>query len=508
MPAVIRLDLDPQAGTVAQGHSHQVAGGLLIDPRPGDAAYIFFTSGTTGIPKGIVGCHKGLSHFLSWQRTEFAIGPADRVAQLTALSFDVVLRDVFLPLTSGGTICLPESSETVRGVGLFPWLQRERISVLHAVPALADFWLDQSASECGLPALRYVFFAGEPLTDVLIGRWRQAVSSRSSIVNLYGPTETTLAKCFYRVPPVPLPGVQPIGRPLPQSQALVLSETNRLCGMGETGEIVLRTPFRTLGFLRPAATPGFSKNPFRDDETDRLYFTGDRGRYRPDGALEILGRLDDQIKIHGIRVEPAEIGAILTGHPGVRSCVVLPRVRKDTQVAVYVVLEEQSTVSVAQLRSYLAERFPITAGSVSITVLRTIPLTANGKVDRAALPAPDERRSDPAEADARPRTPLEARLAEIWESLLDVDQVGIHDNFFALGGHSLLATQLAVRVRKELHVELPLRSIFEMPTIESLALHVLAQQAATGRCEDLKAMLDELEATSEKVIEVQLREVV
>ena len=186
-------------------------------------------------------------------------------------------------MTSGGTICLPETSVTADGARLFSWLQREGISVLHAVPSLANFWLDHSASVLWLPACRHVFFPGEPLTDVLVRRWRQAVSSRCSMVNLYGPTETTLAKCFCRVPPIPLPGVQPIGRPLPQTQVLVLIETNRLCGIGETGAIDLRTPFRAIGFLRPT-TPGFRKNPFRDDETDRLYFTGDLGRYGPDGV--------------------------------------------------------------------------------------------------------------------------------------------------------------------------------------------------------------------------------
>jgi amino acid adenylation domain-containing protein len=464
-PDVLRIDLDPQTAAVVHATPDSQTRGALADPQGSDAAYIFFTSGTTGIPKGIVGCHKGLSHFLNWQRAEFAIGPDDRVAQLTSLSFDVVLRDIFLPLTSGGTLCLPESGETADGSRIFSWLQRERISVLHAVPSLAGFWLDNSASDCALPALRRVFFAGEPLSDLLIGRWRKAVSNNCEIVNLYGPTETTLAKCYYRVPVDPRPGVQPLGRPLPQTQALVLSESSRLCVIGETGQIVLRTPFRTLRFLRPTTTRGFQKNPFRDDERDRFYFTGDRGRYRPDGELEILGRLDDQVKIHGVRVEPGEISAILTGHAAVRTCFVLPLPGKDMQLAAYVVLKEHAAISVAELRSYLAERFPITVAAVSFTVLDRLPLTANGKVDRKALPAPELQ----GETYKAPRNAIEKRLAAIWEKVFENRQIGMDDNFFELGGHSLTAVRLFAGIEAEFGRRIPLQILFRAPTIATLA---------------------------------------
>ena len=182
---------------------------------PDDPAYIFFTSGTTGVPKGILGSHKSLSHFLAWQRETFAIGPDDRVAQLTALSFDVLLRDVFLPLTSGASLHLPDEAEGLAPGYILPWLARERISVLHTVPALAQSWLADVPHDLSLSDLRWVFFSGEPLQDTLIKRWRSAFSHTGAIVNLYGPTETTMAKCFHRVMDEEPLGMQPAGPSAP-----------------------------------------------------------------------------------------------------------------------------------------------------------------------------------------------------------------------------------------------------------------------------------------------------
>lgn len=494
-----RFEVDPLVAGVT-GDSEQSPGradGALPQLLPDDPAYLFFTSGTTGIPKGILGCHKGLAHFLHWQRTEFAIGPDDRVAQLTSLSFDVVLRDILLPLTSGGTVCLPESTTTADNGRIFAWLQRQKITLLHAVPSLAEFWLEQAPANLALPALRHVFFAGEPLTDKLVGRWRQIVSKTSAVVNLYGPTETTLAKCFYRVPAHPLPGVQPIGRPLPQTQALILAGHNRLCGVGERGEIVLRTPFRTRGYLKPAERNGFVKNPFREDDADALYLTGDRGRYRPDGTLEILGRLDDQVKIHGVRIEPAEIASILNTHPGVRNSFVLPLVGESTALAVYVVPKERSGVSIDALRSYLGQRFPMTVASFVFTQLDQLPLTPNGKVDRRALPIPEVIPLEQQAPSVAPRTPVEEQLARIWGDVLGRERIGINHNFFDVGGHSLLATRLVSKIREAFRVELPLRTIFELPTIEGLALRILEQVAKAARPERIGELLANLDSISD-----------
>jgi amino acid adenylation domain-containing protein len=277
------------------------------EPAPGDSAYIFFTSGTSGVPKGVLGCHKGLAHFVAWQREQFAVTPDARCAQLTSLSFDVVLRDVFLPLVSGATL-LPARLRRPVGDDVLEWLERERITHVHAVPALVGSWLAHARSGVALRSL-HTSFAGEPLTGALVKKWRAACSESARIVNLYGATEATLAQCFYVVPPDPSPGVQPVGSPLPDTQALVLTKDRQLCGIGERGEIAMRSRFLTRGYVNAAdeTRSKFVRNPFRDDDGDLLYLTGDEGRYRPDGALELRGRLDDQVKIRGVRVELEEV---------------------------------------------------------------------------------------------------------------------------------------------------------------------------------------------------------
>ena len=326
-------------------HRTSVSGRDTSSGAPDDPAYIFFTSGTTGKPKGVLGCHKGLSHFLQWQRETFSIGPEDRAAQLTALSFDVVLRDILTPLTSGATLCLPDR-EDFGPDGVIGWLEREKITMLHAVPSLAQFWLSHaSRRDAGRNGPRYVFFAGEPLFDALVRRWRE-VFPMTEVVNLYGPTETTLAKCFYRVSPEDMTrGVQPVGWPMPHAQALVLTEGNRLCGVNEPGEVFIRTPFRSLGYINAAEEneSRFVPNSFREDPADLLYRTGDRGCYRPDGSLELTGRIDNQVKVHGVRIEPEEIEEVLSAHPGVSKAAVVAREDEpgEKYLAAYVVPDEK-----------------------------------------------------------------------------------------------------------------------------------------------------------------------
>ena len=441
-----------------------------------DPAYIFFTSGTTGVPKGILGRQRGLGHFLAWQREQFGVGPDDRSAQLTGLSFDVVLRDVFLPLISGATLCLPDDPDDLSADRILPWLEREHITLLHTVPALAQSWLARRPEEVTLRTLRQVFFAGEPLTGALIAQWRSAFPESGQIANFYGPTETTLAKCYYEVPAGNVEGVQPVGWPLPSTQALVLADRTQLCGIGEPGEIVIRTPFRSLGYLN--AAPGdqqrFAPNPFRSaDIQDLIYYTGDRGRYRPDGAVEILGRLDDQVKIRGMRVEPDEVNAVLARHPAVQESIVLARETDHTPyekfLVAYVVASGQPTPTARDLRQFLHDQLPDYMVPTAYVLLPALPLTPNGKVDRRALPVPDATPIEPESIVDVPRTPVEESLVDIWTHVMGRDQVGIHANFFEMGGHSLMATQVMSRVRQVFKVELPLRSLFEAPTVAGLA---------------------------------------
>ena len=444
--AIVRVERE---GRVLQADGSPEGGMELPELAPDDPAYLFFTSGTTGVPKAVLGCHKGLSHFLAWQRETFEVGPADRCAQLTGLSFDVVLRDIFLPLTSGASLHLPEEGEEVGAV--LPWLEREQITLMHAVPALAQSWLADVPPRVTLGSLRWVFFAGEPLTDVLVRRWREAFPGSGAIVNLYGPTETTLAKCYYVVPSDPSPGVQPVGRALPQAQALVLGTGGQLCGVGEAGEIVIRTPFLTFGYVnvREENAKRFVKNPYGSAEEDVVYQTGDRGRYRHDGVLEILGRLDEQVKIRGVRIEPGEIEAALRQQPGVREAVVVAREDAPGQkrLVAYVVAEREPAPTAGELRTELKAKLPDYMVPSAFVLLEKLPLTPNGKLDRRALPAPEQSRPELEGGYVAPRTPLEEVIAGIWADVLHLEQVGVEENFFELGGHSLLATQVIARVR-------------------------------------------------------------
>lgn len=473
--------------------------------NPDDAAYLFFTSGTTGIPKGVLGCHKGLSHFLAWQRQEFKVTATDRAAQLTGLSFDVVLRDIFLPLTAGASLHLPENSATVSSGRILSWLESERITLLHTVPSLAQAWLKELPSGVTLSELRWAFFAGEPLTDSLVQRWRAAFSGNGRLVNLYGPTETTLAKCFYVLPEQTSFGVQPVGQALPQTQALVLNREGALCGIGEAGEIVIRTPFRTLGYLNAPAEQQerFIRNPFTENVTqtvslrldseclptaqanglrcnegnDLCYRTGDRGRFRPDGALEILGRLDDQIKVRGVRVEPAEVTSVLAQHPSVQSCIVVAC--KDPQgenaLAAYIVALTGDR-GVPELRAWLGKQLPAAMVPSYFLAMKELPLTANGKVDRRALPSPDRLFANPTQEFVEPRNSVEATIAKVWSEVLGCERISVVKDFFELGGHSLLATQIILRVRDAFQIELPLSSIFESPTVAGLSQLVAEAQ--------------------------------
>ncbi|HTO75925.1 MAG TPA: amino acid adenylation domain-containing protein, partial [Thermoanaerobaculia bacterium] len=440
---------------------------------PNDPAYVFFTSGTSGAPKAVLGSQKGLSHFLRWQREAFEVGPGDRCAQLTALSFDVLLRDVFLPLTSGATLHLPDAHEEAGSSRTVSWLEREGITILHTVPSVADSWLTASPGGAPLARLRWAFLAGEPLSDALVRRWFSAFPKSGRIVNLYGATEATLAQCFFVVPAEPPPGIQPLGRPLPETQALIMADGERLCGIGELGEIVLRTPFRSLGYLNAPREQQerFVPNPFRIAEGDILYRTGDRGHYGIDGSLEILGRWDDQVKIRGVRVEPAEVASVLSGHASVGSCAVIARAdaHGETTLLAYVVSPRPGPETAAELRSHLSARLPAAMLPSAFVFLEQLPRNPSGKLDRRALPLPEPVSEKPDEPLELPRTPVERTVATLWTAVLRRERIGIQEDFFELGGHSLSATQVMSRVNQAFRLDMPVRALFENPTIASLS---------------------------------------
>jgi amino acid adenylation domain-containing protein len=447
-----------------------------------DPAYLIFTSGTTGAPRGVLGRHGGLSHFLTWQAAEFGLGEDDRCSQLTSVSFDVMLRDTFLALVSGGTTVVPEEADERGGKAIFRWLERERITILHAAPTVLQTWLLDAdvRPEC----LRAVICSGEPMKAALVENIRSRCPNTEAVC-LYGTSETTLAKFCHRIPDGPLPPVMPIGAPLPQTQIVVLRESGVPGGVGETGEIAIRTPFRTLGYLHdPESThASFVPNPWREDDDDLLHRTGDVGRLRPDGLFDILGRTDDQVKVSGVRIQPAEIENVLTGHPAVSTGIVVAHKgpRGEAHLVAYVVPENWSgdEESLAdELRAHLTSLLPGAMVPGEYVALARIPTNSNGKPDRVALPAPRFARVLRPDAAVAPRTDVERQVADAWTTVLDGVAPGVEDNFFALGGTSLKLVRLYALLDERFPETFRIAQLFTHRTIATQAALVAETQAA------------------------------
>lgn len=471
------IRVDPMSACAADGPAAaaDALDGDVPQLTPEQPAYIFFTSGTTGAPKGVLGTHGGLSHFLCWQRDTFAVTPADRAAQLTNLSFDVVLRDIFLALSAGATLCLPPRGAPASPAQLLSWLDQERITILHIVPTVARSWLLAAPGAARLSRLRLACFAGEPLTGQLVTQWRRTISPTATIVNLYGPTETTLAKLYHVVGDDPADGVLPIGQALPQTQALILSGQKTLCDVGETGEIVLRTPFRTRGYINAPGEQSrrFSPNPFRADAADIVYYTGDLGRYRADGVIEILGRRDQQIKLHGVRIEPGEIEAALTRHPAIRQAVVTlcPAGPDDQRLAAYLVCDGPAP-GAGDIRRFLSGTLPLAMLPAVFVHLAALPVTHSGKIDYQALPMPALAPDGGIEP---PQDELEAQILALFERLFGKRPMQMTDDFFALGGSSLLALQLFAGIEALFGKNLPLATLFTASRPVDLARAIRAE---------------------------------
>jgi amino acid adenylation domain-containing protein len=443
---------------------------------PDDFCYVYFTSGSTGRPKCIAGRLKGIDHFIRWQIETLGIGKDDRVSQLLPLSFDGSLRDIFAPLCAGGTICVPEHHEIVTDAKeLVAWLNREAISLIHCVPTLFRALLNEELHAEQFRALRYVLLAGEALLPSDVGRWREVFGDRVKLINLYGTSETTMAKFIYEVQP----GDEkrrsvPVGKPMPGARALIVDEDGSICRPGAIGEIYIDTPYRSHGYYKqPELTAEvFIANPFSNDPNDIVYRTGDLGRLLDDGNLELLGRKDQQVKIRGVRVELEEINSLVRGFTGVQDVAVIDR--KDTSgghfLCAYLVGDGQFKLDA--LREYLHERLPGSMVPSAYVLMERLPRTMSGKIDRRALPQLKDRTGR--REYVPPRSATEQMLAEIWANILGLPQISLHDDFFELGGHSLLATQVMVRVRKATGVELPLRALFKNPTVAQLAAQIEA----------------------------------
>jgi amino acid adenylation domain-containing protein len=361
------------------------------DPPADEPAYLFLTSGTTGRPKGIIGRHRSLSHFLHWQRTTFHVGPGDRVAHLASVEFDLSLREVFLPLTSGATLCLPVAGP-VPPASVLPWLSSERVTVMHAVPTVARAWLRAAPAGLCVPDLRLLLFSGEALTSALVQRLRDQLQYDGTVINLYGPTETTLTRCWYEVPEPATPGIQPLGRPIADSLAWVESADGQPAQSGESGEIVIRTPYGSGGYLDATAAERARFIVAADHPEDTIFRTGDLGHVDHDGVLHFDGRADDQVKLYGVRVHLRSVEAVLEQQPGIDQAAVVAS--PDPQggsprLTAHLVLGAGHHMIPADLRTRLYERLPVAAVPARFVVTDTLPTTAaSGKTDYRRLAEP------------------------------------------------------------------------------------------------------------------------
>ena len=462
-----------------------------IEVGPDDLAFVTFTSGSTGQPKGVLQRHGPLSHFLPWQQQRFGLQEAERYSMLSGLAHDPLQREIFTPLCLGGTICIPPSEYIGSPGWLAEWMQRQAINIAHFTPAMLQL-LTQSVPDAApsttLPVLRCAFTVGDALTRRDVARL-YALAPAVTCVNLYGSTETQRAVGYFVIPRTDSLAFQnaqsarntreiiPLGQGIEDTQLLVLNDARQVAAVSELGELYIRSPHLATGYLNDATLTEqrFIANPFTTIASDRLYRTGDLGRYRPDGNVEYAGRNDQQVKLRGFRIELAEIEAVLGLHPAVREAVVI--IREDTLeqkrlVAYLILTQTHSFASIGnELRDFLATRLPAYMLPAVFVPLDSLPLTPNRKVDRRALPVPESVLSTPVVIDV-PRTSTEEILVGIWARMLGREQVGVDDNFFDLGGHSLLATQLLARVYEAFQQKIPLRTLFETPTVAGLAAYL------------------------------------
>jgi amino acid adenylation domain-containing protein len=455
---------------------------LIVDHRNaslpelnGDESnYLIYTSGSTGTPKIIEGVHKSLSHFIHWEVETFNLGPEVRCCQFAPISFDVSFRDIFVPLLAGGTIVIPDTSIKKDPRMLLEWLIDNSVTLLHMVPSYFRE-LTAMIRTSGKPvttALKYILLAGEPLQGRDVKEWYEVAGKEVQLVNLYGPSETTLAKIFNRIkePPDNAGETIQLGHPI-SNTAVAIIQNGQLCNIGEIGEIYIKTPFRSKGYWgNPALTAAsFIQNPLHQDYEDILYKTGDLGKYQADKSITYVGRIDSQVKIRGNRVELFEVMQTIANFAGVKHTEVISIEQEDTGIALCCYYTCEGTdIDQPALKEHLDRHIPSYMHPSYFVKLDAFPLNLNGKIDKKSLPKPEDmlylqQGFDP------PENELEKAIAGIWSNVLGISKIGVNNSFFQLGGHSLTATKIVAGIHQKLHKQLSLKDFFEHNTVSKLA---------------------------------------
>ncbi|MCA1615651.1 MAG: amino acid adenylation domain-containing protein [Acidobacteria bacterium] len=463
---VVCLDAELQAVEAESGEN------LAAAATPSDLAYVIYTSGSTGEPKGVMIEHRGLCNLAEALARDFGIGPASRVLQFAAFSFDASVLEVFTALTTGAALVLAPQTSLLPGPALIELLRDHSVTNVILPPtALA------AMPDAELPALRTLVVGGEECPAEVARRW--AVGRR--FLNAYGPTEITVC-CTVAACDEPA-GRLPVGLPIQNAEIYVLDDDGQPVPVGVPGELHVGGVGLARGYLnRPGLTAEkFVPHPFSREPGSRLYKTGDLARFRPDGQLELLGRRDRQVKVRGFRIEPGEVEAALVTHPDVREAAVVTREEPPgrKRLVAYTVPAGGRAPEADALRRHLKERLPEYMLPSAFVSLDALPLMPNGKVDRKRLPAPDGARPELGQGYVAPRTDLEKMLAEMWQAVLRVSEVGVHDNFFDLGGDSIHAAIFINGLQKRLGVVIYVVALFDAPTVAALAAHLEERHAST-----------------------------
>ncbi len=460
------LRLDSGWESIAQNSAKN----LELETSSTDLAYVIYTSGSTGWPKGVMVEHGGLANAVNWITEALELSVLDSCLLKTPITFDAAGREIFPTLLSGGKLVVAEPNGHRDCHYLLETIRRERITILHCVPSLLRLLVEEPEFDETLP-LRAVMCGGEALARAIITGFHGR--ARAKLYNVYGPTEAIIDSTYWPCENLSEDSVVPIGRPIPNARVFILDHLLRVVPIGVAGVLYIGGAGLARGYVnRPDLTAEkFIPDPFSNDLGARLYNTGDLARYRADGNIEYLGRDDSQVKIRGFRIELGEIEKTLAGHPSVRGAIVVVQEGgpDEHRLVAYVAAQEQVCPNAEELRALLRERLPEYMVPAVFVVMDAFPLTANGKLDRRALPVYDRSRSERDEKFVATRTPTEDLLTQIWSQVLGLERIGIYDNFFRLGGHSLLATQVVSRIRQAFQVEMPLRRLFETPTVASLA---------------------------------------
>jgi amino acid adenylation domain-containing protein len=431
-------------------------------------AYVIYTSGSTGKPKGAINTHKGLCNRLLWMQDTYQLKECDKVLQKTPFSFDVSVWEFFWPLLTGATLVVAKPGGHQDASYLVQLIAQQQITTLHFVPSMLQVFLEEPGLE-KCYSIKRVICSGEALPLELQQRFFERLNSE--LHNLYGPTEAAIDVTAWCCQANNNEKIVPIGRPIANIQIYILDKQFQPVPIGISGELYISGVGLARGYWnRPELTnEKFISSPLESNK--RLYKTGDLARYRADGTIEFLGRIDHQVKLRGFRIELGEIETVIAQYSNVRETVVIAN---ENRLSAYVV--PTATFSVNELRLFLKEKLPEYMLPSAFIVLEVLPLTPNGKVDRRALPAPDNLRPELVNSYQAPQSEVEKSIARVWKQVLQLERVGVHDNFFDLGGHSLLVIQVNNKLKEILKRDLSVVEIFQNPTIKSLAEHLVKKQ--------------------------------